>query len=44
MKKKHYRIREGSPLYYMKKALLYIAVIAFLFALGVLNSWDLGLL
>lgn len=44
MKKKHYRIREGSPLDYMKKALPYIAIMALLIAMGIMNSWELGLL
>ena len=43
MKKKYY-IREGSPMAKIINVLPYIGIAAMLFAMGVMNTWELGLL
>lgn len=41
MRKKHYHIRENSPLYWIRAILIFVAIMV---ATGLMNSWELGLL
>lgn len=42
--KKHYVIREGSPVDMIIRALPFIGIIALIIGTGLMNSWELGLL
>lgn len=42
--KKHYRIREGSPMDKIINVLPFAGLIALFILTGLMNSWELGLL